>query len=444
MTERHDDDRLADALRASLAAHADHAPSGDLLAERILHSVGRRTGRWTRALPLLAAAAVAVVVLVAVGIASYHPEPHRPAAAPSIGPQAPAPSPHRANGTADAGTLRGVRILDLTFAGVDDGWALASADCIHGSGRCTALLRSTDGRSWHSTPGAAFNVPGVQGCADPCVSHLRFANDSVGYAFGPQALLMTTDGGRTWTREPGGADALETLDGNVIRVTDPGDCVPGCPYSVQLAPIGSTSWHTVSLPGQPGGVAQLVRTGNVAALQVYGNPAGGAPAPLTTLFTSRDDGAHWTNRGEPCPQQRPSSANPHGEIDSSRITSASDGSLTVLCTPRVESGPQFTATSTDGGAHFAAGDRRALGAAGVAALAAASRKIILVSSDDTYRSADGGQHFARLGANSGSSPGPSRWLGFESASVGHAISRDGRTIWTTRDAGQAWTHVRFR
>ena len=49
------------------------------------------------------------------------------------------------------------------------------------------------------------------------MQHIRFANQSIGYAYGPDALYMTTDGGTNWVRQAGmGADALETLSGNVV------------------------------------------------------------------------------------------------------------------------------------------------------------------------------------------------------------------------------------
>jgi len=70
--------------------------------------------------------------------------------------------------------------------------------------------------------------------------------------------------------------------------------------------------------------------------------------------------------------------------------------------------------------------------------------VLLVSSDDTYRSIDGGQTWSRLGANSGSDPGQVSWIGFENGTVGRAISTDGRTVWTTTDAGSTWTGHTFK
>ena len=142
-----------------------------------------------------------------------------------------------------------MRVVDLTFTGQDDGWALASADCIHGPGRCTAIMRTTDGRTWVSHPGSSpFAVPGVDHCAAPCVQNLRFADDQVGYAYSPSVLFMTTDGGATWQQQDGGALALETARGNVVRLVRDGKSI-----QAWTAKIGSTSWTTRSL-GAPAGL----------------------------------------------------------------------------------------------------------------------------------------------------------------------------------------------
>jgi photosystem II stability/assembly factor-like uncharacterized protein len=305
------------------------------------------------------------------------------------------------------------------------------------------MERTTDGgQTWQAVPNPPANIG--DGCAvGPCVAHLRFANDRIGYAYGQAALFMTTDGGATWQRQSGGADALETLDGNVIRVvTSPACSPPGCHYSVQVAPLGTADWSSVALPGaQPGmsvGVA-LARTGRMSFVEVFGHTSGGAQEAQSALFTSTDDGVSWTNRGEPCPQV---GGQISSEVDSTALATADDGSLTLICTGRGDQSPQFTITSTDGGRTFRTGDLQALGAAGISALGAASAATLIVSSDDTYRSTDGGRTWRRLHANGGSGPALAHWIGFESATVGRAT--DGRTIWTTRDAGLTWSAYTFR
>jgi hypothetical protein len=129
-------------------------------------------------------------------------------------------------------------------------------------------------------------------------------------------------------------------------------------------------------------------------------------------------------------------------VDSTALTTAPDGTVAVLCQDR-RTQQKFVALSTDGGADFQPGAKNALGAA-TAAIGAGSARNVLASSDDTYRSTDGGRHFRRLGSNGGSSPGALSWLGFASATVAHALSVDHRTIWVSTDGGTNWRAGRLR
>ena len=452
---------LEDALRASLNAHARHPDSGAELAEQIIAVAdrepipiarARRVRAWT--FPVLAAGAAAAVAiaLVVVGHPTHTATPPLqsnspvPPASTPVPTQpvssAAAPSSSATPSTAPAG-LTNVRIVDLTFVGANDGWALASADCLTNPAlTCTAMLRTTDGgTTWQSMPPPPVNDSGD--CAAPCATHVRFATPDVGYAFGPSALFMTSDGGVTWNRQSGGATALESLDGNVIRVvTTPQECSPpGCTYAVETAPIGSTSWRSVSLGAYTGGMsagAALARTGSAAYVMVFGHVAGGAQDARSTLYTSTDDGATWTNRGEPCPQGA-------GEVDSTAITTAADGSVTVACVGRT-AGPTFTATSTDSGVTFHAAPA-SLGAAGVQYLGAASASVLFVDTDVLYRSADGGRTWQRVQQNS-VGPLTASWIGFESTTVGRLVEQaagpgSATSIWTTHDAGLTWSSVTF-
>jgi photosystem II stability/assembly factor-like uncharacterized protein len=455
------------ALRASLAAHAKSAPAAGALPERIIAEVDhlspaqrrRRPRQWqTWTLPLVAAGAVATVAAAMVGVSQFHHDADRkqpavhvssvPAPTPTTTATAAPPGPNRTptpsvTPTTTVPTLAGVHAVDLSFVGPDDGWALATADCLNGSGPgCIAMIYTRDGGStWTSMKPPPANVSS-QTCTELCVRSIRFATPQIGYAFGPAALFMTTDGGASWHREAGGADALETLDGNVIRVTESPPCSPpGCHYAVQTARIGTHAWTTVALPGgQPGmstGVS-LARTGKRAFLDVFGHPAGGASHATSAFFTSADDGASWTNRGEPCPQVGGAITS---EVDSSAVASADDGSVTLLCTGRGDESPQFTITSTDGGNTFHPGATTGLGAAPVSALGSASAATLLVSSDSTYRSTDGGRTWRRTTANGAGAPAHATWIGFESTTTGRAT--DGRTVWTTHDAGQTWSAYAF-
>jgi photosystem II stability/assembly factor-like uncharacterized protein len=349
-----------------------------------------------------------------------------------------APAPHAAG-------LSHFTVVDLTFVSLDDGWAIGTAECLSESASpsvppCIGMVHTTDGgRTWGSLLNPPANIPNGGACSDPCIQHIRFANEQIGYAYGPSAFFMTTDGGKGWQREPGGADALETLDGNVIRVAARHGCSPpGCVYGVQTAPIGSAGWHDVGLSATTTGSSvrvALARTGHRAFVEVFGHTSGGAQDATSLLYTSADDGASWTRRGEPCRQSG-------GEIDSTAITTAPDGSVTVLCTRRGARGTQFTSTSTDGGATFRAGGPLASGSSPGGLLGAASAQVQFVISDALYRTQDGGQTWRSVPAVS-LGPGTAIFVGFESAAVGRVVTDSGRTVWTTRDAGLTWTPHTF-
>jgi photosystem II stability/assembly factor-like uncharacterized protein len=448
---------LESALRASLAERARHAPQAEPVAARILADVEllpvgtapRRPSRWrTWSLPLVAAGSVAAIVGALVGVSQFrHSAEHGTPIAPvtsviptptATAPTSPAPTPTPTNPIG----LTNFRVIDLTFVSEEEGWGLGTADCLTGSGSCTAMVHTIDGgKTWGAVQNPPANVG--NGCsAEPCVAHIRFANNQIGYAYGRSALFMTTDGGATWHQQSGGADALETLDGNVIRITTSPACSPpGCRYNAQTAPIGSSTWHDVGLSATNNGMSvgvSLARSGGHAFLEVFGHTAGGAQDATSALYTSADGGASWTNRGEPCPQV---GGKVSDEVDSTALATASDGSVTLVCTGRGDQYPQFTMTSIDGGATFRTPNRAALGASPISALGAASASVLIISSDDMYRSTDGGKSWQRLGANGNSDPGQVSWIGFESSTVGRAI--DGRTIWTTRDAGLTWTPYTF-
>jgi photosystem II stability/assembly factor-like uncharacterized protein len=330
------------------------------------------------------------------------------------------------------GELTNFTVTDLTFVGDDDGWALGSADCLHGPGRCTAMWRTTDGRHWDDVPGAEFNVPDERGmCAAPCVSNIRFANDDVGYAFGPSAFFMTNNGGESWEQQPGGAIALETLDDNVIRVTaDPPSGCPGpCIDGIETSGVGSSDWTRSSFQPDQSFVSnlQLARgNGGYAYVLATRNPAGGAEDETSTLYRSTDRGETWQDVGEPCPQTRQ-------EIDSRSIAAGDGGRVSALCMNRLEPVHSGVATSTDAGGHFA----RQPGELAISAnLLTGDPDTVLVAAgvEGMARSTDGGATWQKITDVTGEIG----WVGFESQQVGRAVSGDGSTIWTTRDGGATW------
>jgi photosystem II stability/assembly factor-like uncharacterized protein len=332
----------------------------------------------------------------------------------------------------------GFRAVDLTWVSLDEGWALGTAPC--GTPPCTSVLHTTDGgQHWTGTPAPVAGLAEASDCIanQACVSGLRFANSHIGYAYGPNALFMTTDAGQHWQRQSlAGASGLEVADGIVVRVSS--KCLPGCDFTVERSAVGSTTWQSVPLPtgGQTSG-AQLSRAGNLVALLTEGHIAGGAQHATSVLFTSTNGGVSWTARGEPCPQGST-------EYDSTAVSTASDGSITVLCAPRDGHQVHFTMTSTDGGGHFGS-TLHNLGSAISTVLGTASRSVQLVSMDALYLSTDGGNNWRRVDKLPGGGPLQASFIGFESDTVGRVLEPDADAtfgasrVWTTTDAGRSWT-----
>jgi len=440
-------------------------------------------------LPAAAAAVVAVLLAAAlVGASLLRPDHQPPTGQLSPPPSASAPTANTTGTPSPTGTPgrtstpspsgspstpvqglptggpvpAGFRAVDLTWVSTDIGYALGTAPCA--TAPCTSITRTTDGgRSWVGIPAPKAMLSQTDTCSAGCdlVSGLRFANAQVGYAFGPNSLFLTTDGGKTWHKQQGGsAYSLEVVrasfvtlplppspDHWVLRVSGQApSCAPGCAFTVQRASIGGDEWQDMALPsgGQSAG-AQLAASGTTVVLATFGNPAGGAENATSVLFTSTDSGVRWHKVGEPCPRVSGGPAN--GEVDTVAVTVAPDGSITGLCAPR-GGGAKFTVTSTDGGAHFTAAPA-SLGAAAGNVLGAASSTTLLVSLDQLYRSTDGGRHWQRTDAG-GKGPGAASWIGFENPSVGRVLEVAGpgevasATVWTTTDAGRTWTASTFR
>jgi photosystem II stability/assembly factor-like uncharacterized protein len=446
-------------MHRAMTARSVSAPAGVGLADRIVVAATTRsvettpdTRRLTPGwrdwiMPVVAAIGVAILVGAVLignrlfradeqqpGHPSTPPAPTASVVPPPISSAAPKQSPSPA--TSQSGSMPpGFRVVDLTWISLDEGWALGTAPCAVAN--CRTVAHTTDGGlTWQPTSVLATNS----------IQALRFANRSVGYAFGVDALFMSTDGGHTWARQAGGAVGLETANGTVLRLASSHTGCPGaCDVHLQRSAVGGTSWQDLELPGRSGGFgAALARSGNVVAITFLGHPAGGAMHQQSTLITSTDNGNTWTNRGEPCPQAGTDPA--LSEVDSGAAVTGPDGSIVSLCTPRSGNGAQFVTVSTDGGARFTAGPA-SLGAARVEALGAASASVLFLASDWLYRSSDAGRTWQRVQQNSSQAPGNASWIGFENSTTGRVISAGVGTappvIWTTRDAGLTWTAHTF-
>jgi photosystem II stability/assembly factor-like uncharacterized protein len=396
-------------------------------------------GRSAAALVLLFGLAV---VVAACGGSGQHP------------PKRSAPRPHAS--TTVSTPVGRIAVHDLSWRSADAGWALAATeDCRTGS--CARLLHTTDGgQHWQAVPiPAADLADGLYDCQQRvCVSRVSFATARIGYLYGP-ALLMTTDGGRSWRAQPGlQVETLSVLGRNVYRVAYQHAGCPGpCRPVLQESRIGSTDWRTLigklTTPGRSGS-AQIVGSGATVLLASYGSQAGPVSAQAV-VYRSSNAGTSWEQRSDPCSGRGPKRA---GEEDLIALAAAPQGTLAGLCTPHIGTPSAFVVTSTDGGATWTV--------AGVlppvqypALLAAASNSTLAVSTGPT----GGSGHFtARLliSTDAGRSwheaatepqqlgpAGAPAWLGFQTPMIGRWIG-DPTGIWATHDGGARWTRTALR
>jgi len=349
--------------------------------------------------------------------------------------------------------LADASLTDLSWVSASDGWALAAQPCA--TGTCARLAHTSDGGShWTALPDPPAHLQdGTVDCATAvCVSGVRFANPSVGYLFGP-ALLMTTNGGRSWQPQPG--PQIETLTvgaGRVYRVAYTQSGCPGpCQPSLQDAAIGSTAWHPIigqlAAPGRSDS-AQIVTAGSTLLLALYGSQAGPVSAQAT-VYRSTDAGGSWQRQPDPCSGGGGAKGQ---EEDLTDLAAAQGGFFAGLCSPHTGNGT-FVVTSTDaGGSWQRAGTLPNIQP--LALLAAASPTTLAVATGPVsgggtltaqlLLSTDAGGHWnaAATDTQQLTQTTTSAWLGFETSQVGRWIG-DPHSIWTTHDGGQHWLRTAF-
>lgn len=349
----------------------------------------------------------------------------------------------------------GFAVTDLTWVSPTEGWALGRAPCSHPP--CTSVAHTLDGgRAWAGLPAPIAYLQSdlatsATGCSTlACVQNIRFADANTGYAFGPSSLWLTTNGGHNWEkRSTDATDALEVAHGVAVRITHPEvGCPPGCPYAIQSAPTGSTSWRSFPTPTITGYGAMLAVEGTNIYVAAVGHVAGGAEDAHTNFARSNDNGAHWVTFADPC------GVTPSGrEADASALSAAPGGVLAVGCTPRATGEAAFVVVSSDAGATFgphrggllptvpADGERLELIAAPTG-----PRLAVLVTSATTLSVAvsnDGGAdwtvtHTEVSPSNRANPP----YLGFQDATNGRAVL-SARTVLTTTDGGGHFTAFDF-
>jgi len=339
---------------------------------------------------------------------------------------------------------RGFVVVDMTWVSDEIGWVLGGRGCAAAS--CARLLRTDDGGLHWRRLGAppAFVLAKGQyaskGCPpSDCVSHIRFANTRVGYAFG-STLFITTDGGRSWQKQPTPpyVDSLEISHGVVYRVAYSNSGCPGpCGEHVDSAPTGSTSWHRILTPMLYGNGSVVVEGSRIYLAQ-FGNTAGGAGSAHALFSRSLDGGRTWTTFDDPC------GSDARGENDALDFAAAPVARIVVRCEARFTSSQaEFLVLSSDAGTTFGSRHVLPLEEYGALQISAGSSHAFLVlfsrgDSVGVLMSDDARTWEPTLTVKS--PPERERgggFLGFQDPRTARVAFGDAY-IWTTRDAGRTW------
>jgi hypothetical protein len=272
-----------------------------------------------------------------------------------------------------------------------------------------------------------------------CVDRIRFANASVGYAFGG-AQFTTADGGASWQRSTGpNVLALEPSGGDVIRVVTTTDgCPPGCTFAVQKSAVGSSTWTTLKTPMLQGVGARLLRHGDDVYVFIDQHRSGGAGDAHTTIAVSHDRGATWHTRPDPCSPVDPTLTLPESDAVDGAI--GVDGTLVLLCNSRGP-GASTLRISPDAGETF--GAAIALPPKASAGHVAVGAQQIVVSAikdaaAELLLSTDGGATFTVVASTPQPDGSSEHFLAFTTALVGTWTGPNGNQVWRTEDGGATW------
>ena len=340
-------------------------------------------------------------------------------------------------------SLTGFHILSWTFATSQLGWALGLTT--PNTTGCGVVAHTEDGgRSWQEADSPSA-VASTQPCPS-CLSGVRLATSSVGYAFGG-AFFVTTDGGASWTQEAAPPVALlEASDGIVARVVDPCGEEDQCDEVVQKSTAGSSSWQTLNTPNDRWSQVVLVGRATIYLL-----------SPRDGIWRSTDAGGSWTKLMDPCtwlPTHDPAFS-PQGQPGGITQVAATGTSVAVICIsaqigPQSAGYQQDVAVSQDQGTTFGPIHPvprlpGADGSSGIGAIALPTPSTVVVVGDEggVQTSVDGGVAWTTTVSQpstvSSWSPQP---IGFETSSVGHVVF-PGDTVLTTGDGGRTWSTFTF-
>jgi photosystem II stability/assembly factor-like uncharacterized protein len=329
--------------------------------------------------------------------------------------------------------------LSSSAIGVNDYAVLGSAPCA--SGRCTTIVRTTDGgESFRTTP-----APELEGLGAPGnQATLRYADHDDGFAFvtgAGGAFYATHDAGASWHRQKlGSLIALATGGDHVYTVTARCTADRCARFRFRRSPVSRDVWTSQAMPFRPDSPSLDLSAYGANDVWLLGTRAGPGASQYDVLARSTDAGQTFTVGEGPCFRDLGGALAP----SSARV-------IWAVCPTGMLAG---AARSTDGGITFSplrtpsalvnsarlapASDRRAI----LLRNGAAAPPLLTTDAGATWmtpKTPAGGTFWA--------------WAGFTDAKRGAALVQtrygtaagvETEQLWRTIDGGSRWTIVRLR
>ena len=329
---------------------------------------------------------------------------------------------------------KGFEADSASFVSARTGFVLGARHCSRLPCQARLVMTGDGGATWTAVPAPAVAlVPTFSGSPSTAVSTVRFTSASDGWLYGP-GLWATTDGGQHWRRVPLGGPvvALAASDGTVFAATT---TVNGSLNAARLheSAVGSTKW------------ALVPHVSPANALTVSGRSVWAGIAPR--LWHSADSGKHWAKLAFRCPSDA---------ISASAVAAESPADVSLACSdqgfPQPGFSVKFVYTSANGGRTFrvASGQPPEAGQVGTLAMPPGHPKQITMTAASgasyLYRSVNAGKTWTTATYSDGGLD--FRDLAFVSGTTGYLIHFSGgpvlaygKGLLKTANAGGAWKRV---
>jgi hypothetical protein len=258
-----------------------------------------------------------------------------------------------AAGATAGGTARAVPpdflAQSTTWLGKPTGFLLGTASC--GDATCSDVLGTTDGGASWALLGRVHAPIARDGAKRPGVGELRFGDADHGWAFAP-LLRHTSDGGRTWTKEPIPGDGGQVLD---LATDTAGSWAVVSPCAWQHSgacrkkPL--TLWRTTSATGSDWSQVDATLPYTFQAdVSAYGSSVYVTDAQLEfggdDILLASTDGVDFTPRTAPCDHAQ------NIELIQVVARSASDASLLCDGDPGFSKAVKIVYNTDDNGQTF--------------------------------------------------------------------------------------------